>query len=112
MDRILLAQVDVEELPPDVVDSLPADVVQKLRDGVLDAIPDDIVDSLPMSIQDKIPDGMLETASSNPIFTNVLLVIGVLAVIGFIFGVVKSAVKWMIYSAIAGVAAWYFFFVQ
>lgn len=112
MNTTLLAQVDIEELPPEVVDSLPDDVVQRLRDGVLDAIPDDIVDSLPASIQDKIPDGLLEAASSNPALTNVLLAIGVLAVIGFIFGVIKSAVKWMIYSAIVGVAAWYFFFQQ
>ena len=41
-----------------------------------------------------------------------LLAIGVIAVVGFIFGVIKSAVKWMIYSAIVGVAAWYFFFQQ
>ncbi|MDJ0498061.1 MAG: hypothetical protein QNJ89_09530 [Acidimicrobiia bacterium] len=112
MDTTLLAQVDIEELPPEVVDSLPDDVVQKLKDGVLDAIPDDIVDSLPASIQDKIPDGLLEAASSNPTFTKVLLAIGVLAVLGFIVGVIKSAVRWMIYSAIVGVAAWYFFFQQ
>ena len=112
MNTTLLAQVDIEELPPEVVDSLPDDVVQKLKDGVLDAIPDDIVDSLPGSIQDKIPEGLLEAASSNPAFTRVLLAIGVLAVIGFVFGVIKSAVKWMIYSAIVGVAAWYFFFQQ
>jgi hypothetical protein len=112
MNTTLLAQVDIEELPPEVVEELPEDVVQQLKDGVLDAIPDDIVDSLPASIQDKIPDGLLEAASSNPAFTRVLLAIGVLAIIGFVFGVVKSAVKWMIYSAIVGVAAWYFFFQQ
>ena len=112
MNTTLLAQVDIDELAPEVVDSLPDDVVQQLQDGVLDAIPDDIVDSLPASVQDKIPDGLLEAASSNPGFTRVLLAIGVIAVVGFIFGVIKSAVKWMIYSAIVGVAAWYFFFQQ
>ncbi|MDJ0923073.1 MAG: hypothetical protein QNJ77_00815 [Acidimicrobiia bacterium] len=112
MNTTLLAQVDIDELPPEVVDSLPDDIVQQLKDGVLDAIPEDIVDSLPSAVQDKIPEGLLEAASSNPTFTKVLLVIGVIAVIGFIFGVVKSAIKWMIYSAIVGVAAWYFFFQQ
>jgi len=107
-----LAQVDVEELPIDVVESLPDDVVQQLKDGVLDKIPDDIVESLPDAIQSKIPEGLLEAASSNPAFARVLLAIGVLAVIGFVIGVVKSAVKWMIYSGILGVAAWYFFFQQ
>ena len=107
-----LAQVDIEELPPEVVDSLPDDVVRRLSDGILDHIPEDVFDTLPASVQDKIPDGMLEAASSSPTFTKVLLVLGVIAVIGFIFGVIKSAVKWMIYSAIIGVAAWYFFFQQ
>jgi hypothetical protein len=112
MSTTLLAQVDVEELPTEVVESLPDDVVQRLRDGVIDAIPNDIVDTLPASVQDKIPDGLLEAASSNPALTRVLLVVGVLAVVGFVFGVIKSAVRWMIYSAIVGVAAWYFFFQQ
>jgi hypothetical protein len=112
MQYLPLAQVDVEELPPEVVDSLRDDIVQQLRDGVLDKIPDDIVDSLPAAVQDKIPEGLLEAASSNQAFARVLLVIGVVAVIGFVFGVVKSAVKWMLYSAIVGVAAWYFFFQQ
>lgn len=110
MQYLPFAQVDISELPPEVVDQLPDDIVQQLKDGVLDKIPDDIVDSLPGAIQDKIPEGLLDAASSNPTFTKVLLVIGVLAVIGFIFGVVKSAIKWMIYSAILGVAAWYWFF--
>ncbi|MCP3998056.1 MAG: hypothetical protein GY722_23795 [bacterium] len=105
-----LAQVEIEDLPPEVVDELPADVVDQIKDGLLDKIPEDVVAELPATIQDKIPEGLFEAASSNPGLTKVLLVIGVLAVIGFVFGVIRSAVKWMIYSAILGVAAWYFFF--
>ena len=44
------------------------------------------------------------------VFLIVESIIGILAVIGFVFGVIKSAVKWMMYSAILGVVAWYFFF--
>ena len=106
------AQVGIEDLAPEVIDSLPADIVRRLNDGALDSIPEDVFNSLPASVQDKIPDGLLEAASSNSTFTKVLLAIGVIAVIGFIVGVLKSAVKWMIYSAIIGVAAWYFFFQQ
>ena len=106
------AQIELDELPPDVVDQLPDDVVEQIKNGLLDKLPDDIVTQLPDAIQDKIPEGLLEAASSNSTFTKVLLAIGVLAVIAFIFGVIKSAVKWMIYSAILGVGAWYFFFQQ
>ncbi|MCP4968304.1 MAG: hypothetical protein GY926_24115 [bacterium] len=107
-----LAQVDIDELPPELVDELSDDVIQQLSDGVLDKIPEDIVDSLPSAVVNEIPEGLLEAASSNQTFTKILLVIGVLAVIGFVFGVIRSAVKWMIYSAILGVGAWYFFFQQ
>ena len=106
------AQVDIDELPPEVVEELPEDIVQQLKDGVLDKIPDDVFDSLTGAVQDKIPEGLVEAAAANSTFTKVLLVIGVLAVIAFVFGVIKSAVKWMIYSAVLGVGAWYFFFQQ
>ncbi len=111
-DTQYLAQVEIEDLPPEVVEELPTDVVDQIKDGLLDKLPEDVVSELPQSIQDRIPEGLLEAASSNPAFTRVLLIIGILAVIGFVFGVVKSAVKWMLYSAILGVAAWYFFFQQ
>ena len=107
-----LAQVEIEDLPPEVVDELPTDVVDQIKDGLLDKIPEDVVSELPQSIQDKIPEGLFEAAAANPALTRVLLIIGILAVIGFVFGVIKSAVKWMLYSAIVGVAAWYFFFQQ
>jgi cation transport regulator ChaB len=110
MNALPLAQIEIEDLPPEVVDELPSDIVDQIKDGLLDKLPEDVVAELPNSLQDRIPEGLLEAASSNPTFTKVLLVIGVLAVIGFIFGVIKSAVKWMLYSAILGVAAWYFFF--
>jgi len=106
------AQVDIDDLPPDVIDELPPDIVQQLKDGVLDKIPDNIVDSLPTSIQDNIPDGLLEAAASNTAFTKVLLAIGFLAVLGFVWGIFRSAVKWMVYSAILGVGSWYLFFQQ
>lgn len=107
-----LAQIEIGDLPPEVVDQLPADVVDQIKDGLLDKLPDDVVSQLPASIQDKIPDGLLEAASSNPTFQKVLLAIGVLAVLGFVYGIIKSAVKWMFISGLLAVAAWYFFFQQ
>lgn len=110
--QLPFAQIDLEDVPPEVLDELPPSVLRKLQDGLLDQIPQDVVESLPSAVQDKIPEGLLEAASSNPTMTMVLLGIGVIAVAGFVFGVVKSAVKWMIYSAILGVGAWYLFFQQ
>lgn len=108
----VLAQISIEDLPPDVVNKLPADVVDQIKNGLLDKIPDDVVSQLPASIQDKIPAGLMEAASSNPAFQKVLLAIGVLALIGFVVGLLRSAIKWMIISAILAVGAWYLFFKQ
>lgn len=107
-----VAQSQLDKLPPDVVDSLPANIVQQLRDGVIDKIPDSVVNKLPVSIQDKIPAGLLEAAAANPGFTKVLLGIGILAVLGFVWGVFRRAVKISVYSGIAAAVAWYFFFQQ
>ena len=100
----------MDDLPHDLVHDLPNEVVEQIKDVLLDKIPDDDVSEHHASKQDKIPQGLLEADSTNPTYTKVLLVIGLLAVAGFVFGVIKSAVKWMIYSAILGVVAWYFFF--
>lgn len=106
------AQVDIEDIPPEVVDELPDNVIDQLTDGVIDQIPTEVFDSLPSAVQDQIPDGLVEAASSNPTFAVVLLAIGVIAAIMFVLGVLKSAVKWMLYSAVIGVGAWYLFFQQ
>jgi hypothetical protein len=107
-----LAQIELDDLPPEVVDELPSEVIDQIQDGLLDKLPDDVVSQLPDSVQDKIPEGLLEAATSNPTFQKVLLAIGVLAVLGFVIGLLKSAVKWMIISGILAVGAWYFFFQQ
>lgn len=67
---------------------------------------------LTIAFQESDSEGLFDRISSSSTLTKVLLVVGVLALAGFIFGVVKSAVKWMFISAIIGVAAWFFFFQQ
>lgn len=67
---------------------------------------------LTIAFQESDSEGLFDRISSSSTLTKVLLVVGVLALAGFIFGIVKSAVKWMFLSAIIGVAAWFFFFQQ
>lgn len=95
----------VENIPEEVLERLPDDVVQQLKDGTLDKIPQDIVDRLPEGLQDSIPSGLIEAAGSNPLFA----LIGVLAIIGFGYGVVKSAFKAAVFFGVLAAAAWYFF---
>jgi len=102
----------IEDLPPEVVDQLPDDVVQQLRDGVIDKIPEDVVDRLPDSMQDQIPEGLVDFASSNTGLAIALAVIGVVAVLGFIWGVQKAALKAVVFFGVVGAVTWFLFFQQ
>lgn len=115
MDTLSFAQTaadNTEGIPEDVLERLPADIVQKLKDGIIDRIPEDIVDALPDQVADRIPANLIDFASSNPTLAVILAIIGVLAVIGFVYGVMKSAMKVVVFSGVAAALAWYFFFQQ
>ena len=102
----------VDDLPQDVVDELPEDVITDLRDGVIDKIPEDVVDRLPEGVRDQIPDSLVEFATGNPGFAAFLAVVGVIAVIGFVWGIAKSAIKAVLFFGVVGAAAWFLFFQQ
>lgn len=105
--------VDVEDLPPEVIDQLEElepDVVDDLRNGVIDQIPEEVVDRLPVGVQDQIPDALIDAASANPAFAAVLVIIGVLAVVMLVWAIFKSAIKIAVFSGILGAAAWFWFF--
>lgn len=98
-------QSAVDSIPEEVLERLPDDIRQQLEDGVIDKIPQDIVDRLPEGLQDRVPPGLIEAASANPLFA----VIGVLAIIGFIYGVVKSAAKAAAFFGVLAALAWFLF---
>lgn len=100
-------------IPPDVLDQIEnvdPSVADRIRDGLLDQVPEDVVDRLPASVVDRIPDGLLESASADPALLAVLAIVGGLAVLVFVWGVVKSAMKAALFAAVVGAAAWYWFF--
>lgn len=95
----------VDRIPEDVLERLPEDVRRQLEDGTIDKIPQDIVDRLPESLRDSVPSSLIDAASANPLFA----VIGVLALIGFGYGVAKSAMKAVVFFAVVAAIAWFFF---
>jgi len=95
----------VDSIPEEVLEKLPEDVRRQLEDGTIEKIPQEVVDKLPESLQDSVPTGLIEAASANPLFA----VIGVLAVIGFAYGVAKSAVKAVVFFAALAAVAWFLF---
>jgi len=100
---------DVNDLPQEVIDALPADIRQEILDGARDRIPEEVIDDLRPDIADQIPDSLVGAASSNPSLTAVVVIIGILAVAGAIFGAVKGFLKVAIgLGLIAAVVWWYF----
>lgn len=111
MTRLAQADEDlIDQIPPDVLDRLPDDVVEDLREGIIDRIPDDVVEGLPDAVTDRIPSDLLDAASANSTLTAILIGIGVLAVVIFVWGVVKAAYKAAFFAAVVGGAAWFWYF--
>jgi len=108
----LSAQADpnpLDELPQRVIDRLPDDVVAGLREGTIDEIPRDVVDSLPARLQDRIPDDLIASATSSTGLTIALVVLILLGLAGFAYGMVKRlAMLAVIFALIAvGVFIWF-----
>lgn len=98
----------VDELPPDVVEDLPPSVIEQLEG--LDQIPDSLKDQIPDVVLERIPDEFLDLASSSPLLTAILVIVGIVAVIGFFWGVAKSAFKAAFFFAVVAAGAWFLFF--
>ena len=100
----------IDELPPEVVDDLPPSIVDQIRNEGLETLPDEIIDRLPESVVDRIPSEFLDVASNNPLFTAILVIVGLLAIVGFFWGVAKSAFKAALFFGLVAAGAWYWFF--
>lgn len=100
----------VDELPPDVVEDLPPSIIDQIREEGLETLPDSIVEQLPDSVVDRIPPEYLSAAGDNPVLTAILVIVGILAIAGFFYGVVKSAFKAAFFFGVVAAGAWFWFF--
>jgi hypothetical protein len=100
---------DLEDLDPSILDRLPPDVRDKIDQGLLDKLPEDVVDGLPDGVQGRIPSGLIDAAGGNPTLAAVLVVAGILGVLGFFYGVAKSAFKAVGFFGLVAAIAWYWF---
>lgn len=99
----------VDDLPQTVIDALPSDIRQEILNGTRDQIPEDVVEQLRPDIADQIPDSLVGAASLNPGLAAVVIIIGLLAVAGAVWGAVKGFLKVAIgLGLIAAVVWWYF----
>ena len=104
--------IEVEDLPPDVLEALPDEIRQEILDGARDQIPEDVVESLTPDVADQIPDSLVGAASSNPGLTAVIVIIGLLALAGAVWGAVKGFLKVSIGLGILAAVVWFFFFAR
>lgn len=102
----------VEDLPPEVLDALPNDIRQEILDGARDQIPEDVVADLTPDIANQIPDSVVGAAASNPGLTAVIVVIGLLAVAGAVWGAIKGFLKVAIGLGILAAIVWFWFFAR
>lgn len=98
----------VDRLPPEVVENLPADVLEGLSDGTLSEIPTDIMDNLedrlPSDVLDRVPAEFLADPT-NRLVIGVMAVIALVSVAGFLYGVMKSAMKAAFFFAVVAAVA-------
>lgn len=103
----------VDELPPAVVEELQEqapEVLRQLQDGTIDRIPDNVVERLPTTVVDQIPASLL--TGRNVVLLGVLAVIALVSMMGFFYGVMRSAMKAALFFAVLGGLAAAFFLVE
>lgn len=100
----------VDDLPDDVVEDLPPGIIEQIRNEGLEKLPDSVVDQLPEGVVDRIPSEFLDVASTNPALVAILVIVGILSVIGFFYGVAKSAFKAALFFGLVAAGSWYWFF--
>ena len=103
---------DVDDLPQEVIDALPEDIRQEILDGVRDQIPEEVIADLRPGIADQIPDSLVGAATGNPGLTAVIVVIGILAILGAVWGAVKGFLKVAIGLGLLAAIVWFYFFAR
>lgn len=100
----------VDDLPPEVVEDLPPSVIEQIRTEGLDKLPQSVVDRLPDTVVDRIPSQFIESASANPALTAILVLVGLVSIAGFVYGIAKSAFKAALFFGVVAAGAWYWYF--
>ncbi len=99
----------LDRLPPDVAREIRArepELWNELRTGERDEIPEDLIESLPDNVADRIPESLIAGATDNPGLAAVLIIVGVLCVLGAAWGAVKGFLKMALLLAVVGAVAW------
>ncbi len=72
-------------------------------------VTDEIVERVPEDVRDRVEE-IAETVEANPTLAAILIGVGVITALIFLWGVVKQAFKAAIVGAILSAGAWYWYF--
>jgi len=105
------AQDLTDQIPAEVLAELEArepDIVAGLRDGSLEEIPQSVVDALPQGLKARVPTDLI--AGTSGTFIAILIIVGVLAIAGFLYGMMKAAIKAALFFGVVAAIAFFLLF--
>lgn len=94
---------DLEALPAELRERFPQ-VIEDLRNGLIDQVPDAVLDQLPVSVVDRIPSDFLANGT-NVTFAVALGAIAAISLLGFLYGLSKAAAKAATFFLLVGAIA-------
>ena len=101
---------EIEALPEELRTGFPQ-VVNDLREGVIQEVPEAVLSQLPQSVVDRIPESLL-ASNMNTTFVLVLAIIAGVALLGFFYGMAKAAAKAAVFFLVVGAIAGFLLYAQ
>jgi len=83
--------------------------MQSLIRFVFQTVPEQIVDRIPAELRDRA-DEVIDEVQANPTLLAILIAIGVVSALIFVWGVVRQFFKAAFFAALASAGAWYWYF--
>ncbi len=93
---------------PDGLDCVDPDLLERLRNGVVDKLPERALDCLPADVRDQVPDELIGFATNNPELALVAVPIAVVTSLVFLYKLMKRAfIVALFFGGVAGAAWWW-----
>jgi len=100
------SQGPVPELP-DGLDCVNPDLLEDLRNGVVDKLPESALDCVPPDVRDDIPDELVEFAAANPEVALAAVAVAVAATLVLLYKLARRAFIVALVAAAVAAAAWW-----
>ncbi len=92
---------------PDGLDCVDPDLLEKLRNGVIDRLPEQALSCVPPDVRDEIPEELVELATANPDVALAAAVVAVVATLVLLYKLVRRAFVFALAAGAVAVVAWW-----